>query len=306
VDAHAALAAARAHVERQVLGKRDVVELALTCVLAGGHLLLEDVPGVGKTSLAIALAHALGGTFKRVQCTADLLPSDITGSLVLEGGTTAGTLRFRPGPLFANVVLADEINRASPRTQSALLEAMSEGQVSVDGQTHALPDPFLVVATQNPQETHGTFALPDAQLDRFLVRTSLGYPDRDSERAILRGASRAAARETPVVIPPGVLAALRGSVSHVHVHEELEDWVLDLVAATRACAGLARGASPRAAEALVRAACARATLHARDHVLPEDLRTLARPVLAHRLLPRDGSSAAEVLDDLLAAAPSPL
>jgi MoxR-like ATPase len=305
VTAHADLAAARAHIERQVLGKREVVELALTCVLAGGHLLLEDVPGVGKTSLALALAHALGGTFKRVQCTADLLPSDITGSLALEDGVS-GVLTFRPGPIFANVVLADEVNRASPRTQSALLEAMSEGQVTVDGQTHALPDPFLVVATQNPQETHGTFALPDAQLDRFLLRASLGYPDRESERAILRGAPRDAARAAPVVVATAALAALRGSVPHVHVHEELEDWVLDLVAATRACAGLVRGASPRAAEALVRAARARAVLNARDHVLPDDLRALARPVLAHRLLARGETPPAEALEDLLAAARSPL
>jgi MoxR-like ATPase len=300
----AALRQARAHVARQVLGKDRVVELAFVCVIAGGHLLLEDVPGVGKTSLALALARALGGSFKRVQCTADLLPSDITGGLVLDPSTRK--LSFREGPIFANVVLADEVNRASPRTQSALLEAMNEGQVSVDGETHALPSPFLVVATQNPQELHGTFSLPDAQLDRFLVRSSLGYPDREAERAILRGAARDAAREAVTPLSSEKIAALRVAAERVEVHVELEDWVLDLVDATRSAPALARGASPRAAEALLRAARAQAVLQARDHLVPEDLRGLAEPVLAHRLVPRGDVPAAVALQALLDALPAPL
>ncbi len=304
MDPHGQLRAARQQVARQLLGKPLVIDLAFVCILAGGHLLLEDVPGVGKTSLALALARATGGVFKRVQCTSDLLPSDITGGVVLEPGTSR--LTFREGPLFANVVLADEINRASPRTQSALLEAMNEGQVSVDGTTYALPRPFLVVATQNPQEVHGTFALPDAQLDRFLVRTSLGYPDRAAERAILRGEPGRVAREDALPVEPTALASLQREVAEVRVHDELEDWVLDLLAATRASGALARGASPRAGEALMRAARAHAVLDARDHVRPEDLRLLAEPVLAHRLVARGGGSAADALRDLLATLPSPL
>lgn len=290
----------RARVEAHVIGKREVVDLALICVLAGGHLLLEDVPGVGKTTLALALARALGGEFRRIQCTADLLPSDITGGLVIEGG---GHLRFRPGPLFANIVLADEINRATPRTQSALLEAMNEGQVSVDGTTHALPSPFLVVATQNPLDVHGTFALPDAQLDRFLVRTAMGYPDREAERAILRGQARGEASDA---IVSADIAALRVDVASVSLHADLEDWVLDVVAASRTSPHLLRGVSPRGAEALVRAARARAVLAGRSYVLPDDLRALAEPVLAHRVVVRGEGDAGQAVAALLAAQPAPL
>jgi MoxR-like ATPase len=288
-----ALAALRAGIERRVVGKAEVVELALVCVLAGGHLLLEDVPGVGKTTLGLTLARALGGRFKRVQFTADLLPSDVLGATVLEPRT--GTFSFRPGPLFANVVLADELNRTTPRTQSALLEAMNEGQVSVDGETHALPDPFLVIATQNPHEHQGTWPLPDSQLDRFLVRTSMGYPGRDAERAILRGEARF--DDTDAAIEPAVLARLRAEAAAVRVHAEVEDYVLDLVGATRSAPSLARGVSTRGAEALLRATRARARLRGRDHLLAEDVRALAVPVLAHRVLPRaetgeDGGAAA--------------
>ncbi len=315
------VSALRAQVEAHVIGKRDVVDLALICVLAGGHLLLEDVPGVGKTTLALALARAIGGAFRRVQCTADLLPSDITGGLVIEGG---GHLRFRPGPIFANVLLADEINRATPRTQSALLEAMNEGQVSVDGTSHALPSPFLVVATQNPLDVHGTFALPDAQLDRFLVRTSMGYPDREAERAILRGQARVASSvvapgaegaPAPSATPPppssatvacADLAALQAQVAAVSLHTDLEDWVLDVVAASRTSPQLLRGVSPRGAEALVRAARARAVLAGRSYVVPEDLRALAEPVLAHRVVPRGEADAGQAIAALLAAQPAPL
>lgn len=286
----AALGALRARVERQVLGKRQVVDLALVCVVAGGHLLLEDVPGVGKTTLGLALARAIGGQFRRVQFTSDLLPSDILGATVLD---PEGGYRFRPGPIFANVVLADELNRAPPRTQSALLEAMNERQVSVDGVSHPLPRPFLVIATQNPAELHGTWPLPDSQLDRFLVRTSMGYPDRAAERAVLRGQARQARDEGPAIAPE-VLAEVAAAVETVRVHEEIEDYVLDLVEATRAAPELARGVSTRGAEALLRAARARALLEGRDHLVPEDVWTLAVPVLAHRVLLRaeSGSDAA--------------
>ncbi len=277
-----ALAALRTEVERRVLGKSGVVELALVCVLAGGHLLLEDVPGVGKTTLGLALARALGGRFRRVQFTSDLLPSDILGATVLDPRT--GVFSFRPGPIFANVVLADEINRTTPRTQSALLEAMNEGQVSVDGEPLALPDPFLVIATQNPHDYQGTWPLPDSQLDRFLVRTSMGYPAREAERAILRGDARAG--DDAPAVGPAALACLRAEVGAVRVHAELEDYVLDLVAATRTSPLLARGVSTRGAEALLRAARALSRVRGREYVIPEDIRALAVPVLAHRVLAR--------------------
>lgn len=294
-----ALAALRARVERQVFGKREVVDLALTCVLAGGHLLLEDVPGVGKTTLGLALARAIGGVFRRVQFTSDLLPADILGANVLDPGNG---LRFRQGPIFANVVLADELNRTPPRTQSALLEAMNEGQVSVDLTTWSLPDPFLVIATQNPHEFHGTWPLPDSQLDRFLVRCSMGYPDRGGERAVLRGESRRGADEGPA-ITLDLLRSLKEEVANVRVHDEIEDYVLDIVEATRRSPELARGASTRGAEALLRAARARAVLTGRDFVIPEDVRGLAIPVLAHRVLCRAETgidAAGAVLERLLA------
>ncbi len=276
-----AVAALRGRVSRQVHGKADVIELALVCVLAGGHLLLEDVPGVGKTTLGTALARAIGGSFRRVQFTSDLLPADILGFTMLE----AGTMQFRPGPLFANVVLADEINRTTPRTQSALLEAMNEATVSVDGTTHRLPDPFLVIATQNPHEYHGTWPLPESQLDRFLIRTAMGYPDRAAERAVLQGAATAGAAEGAVLDPAGVLM-LRAACAAVKVHPDVEDAVLDLVAATRMAPALARGVSTRGAEALLRAVRARSLLDGRDYATPDDVRALAVPVLAHRVVVR--------------------
>lgn len=300
-----AVEALRTRVERQVIGKREVVDLTLICVLAGGHMLLEDVPGVGKTTLGLALARALGGEFRRVQFTSDLLPADILGGNVLEAG---GGLRFRPGPIFANVVLADELNRTPPRTQSALLEAMNEGQVSVDGTTHTLPRPFVVIATQNPHEFHGTWPLPDSQLDRFLVRTSMGYPAREAERSILRGESRAGAEEAAALAPP-VLQGLIDAVGTVRVHPEIEDYVLDLVAATRRAAELARGVSTRGAEALLRAARAHAVLRGRDHVVPEDVRGLAVPVFSHRVLCRaetGGDAGAEAVRRILAAVRPPV
>jgi len=299
-----AIAALRARVSRQVRGKDEVVNLALTCVIAGGHLLLEDVPGVGKTTLANAIALAIGGTFRRVQFTSDMLPADILGFAVLDQGQVS----FRPGPIFANVVLADELNRTTPRTQSALLEAMNEGQVSADGETRRLPDPFLVIGTQNPHEYHGTWPLPDSQLDRFLVRTAMGYPSREAERDVLRGLSRQAATEGAVIDPAGV-RALREANGRVAVHAELEDYVLDIVAATRAAPSLSRGASTRGAEALLRASRARALLAGRDFVVPEDVRGMVIPVLAHRVIPRaetgpDAATAA--LREVLASVKSPV
>jgi MoxR-like ATPase len=294
-----AVDALRGRVSRQVQGRPEVVELALVCVLAGGHLLLEDVPGVGKTTLGHALARAIGGTFRRVQFTSDLLPADILGFTMPDGGA----MHFRPGAIFANVVLADEINRTTPRTQSALLEAMNEATVSVDGVTHRLPDPFLVIATQNPHEYHGTWPLPDSQLDRFLIRTAMGYPGREAERAVLRGAASAASAEGAVLDPAGVLA-LRAASAAVRVHADVEDAVLDLVAATRESPALARGVSTRGAEALVRAVRARALLAGRDYAIPEDLRALAIPVLAHRVVVRADTgpeAAAAAIRGLLAA-----
>lgn len=300
------LAALRARVERQVFGKRHVVDLALVCVLAGGHLLLEDVPGVGKTTLGLALARAIGGTFRRVQFTSDLLPADILGGSILD--QRDGSLRFRQGPIFANVLLADELNRTPPRTQSALLEAMNEGQVSLDGETWPLPDPFLVIATQNPHEVHGTWPLPDSQLDRFLLRTSMGYPDRASERSILRGEARRGADEG-IALTAEALANLKVATGHVSVHDEIEDYVLDIITGTRTSSTFARGASTRGAEALVRAARALALLSGRDYVIPEDIRVLAGPVLAHRVVPRAEvgiEAAAAAVRDLLAQVRPPI
>lgn len=277
-----------------VHGKEEVIRLALTALLAGGHILLEDVPGVGKTTLAHALATAVGGSFRRVQFTSDLLPGDITGTNVLEPGT--GAIAFRPGPLFANVVLADELNRTTPRTQSALFEAMAEAQVTVDGHSHPLPKPFLVIATQNPWDQHGTYALPESQLDRFLLRLSMGYPTREAERAVLRTRGRPLA---PCVLEPGQLIALQGAVDDIVVSEALEDHLLDIVARTRTDPRLVRGVSTRGAVALHRAARAHALLAGRDFVVPEDLRTLLVPVLAHRVLARRTDEEASVLLALL-------
>lgn len=298
----AALEALLQRVEQQVFGKREVVELAVICVITGGHLLLEDVPGVGKTTLGLALARAVGGTFARIQFTSDLLPSDIVGGSVLDGGT----LRFRHGPIFANVVLADELNRTPPRTQSALLEAMNEGQVSMDGETRPLPSPFLVIATQNPHETYGTWPLPDAQMDRFLLRSSMGYPNRDAERAVLRGDARRA-REGGGLGADDI-AALRERCAAVRLHSEIEDYVLDIVGASRVSPALVRGVSTRGAEALCRAAKGLALLRGRDHVVPDDVRLMARPALAHRILARaeGGGGAERAVEAVLASVKAPV
>jgi len=287
-------------------GKQEVVDLALTAVLAGGHLLLQDVPGVGKTTLASALAAAVGGSFRRVQFTSDLLPGDLTGVNVLE--RDSGRFVFREGPLFANVVLADEINRTTPKTQSALFEAMEEHQVTVDGQTRPLPRPFLVVATQNPFDMHGTFHLPDSQLDRFLMRLALGYPDRSTERDILRHSRRPV---PATVMSPDQVEALVGQAQQTAVPELVEEYLLDLVRATRSDARFVRGVSTRGAQALHRAVRARAFLQRRAYAIPEDVRDLAVPVLAHRILARsagamDSDGGAEAVRGLLDELPPPL
>ncbi|RMG43111.1 MAG: MoxR family ATPase [Acidobacteria bacterium] len=265
-------------------GKPEVVRLALVALLARGHLLIEDVPGVGKTTLAAALARATGARFARIQFTSDLLPSDVVGVSILDPRTRR--FEFRAGPLFANVVLADEINRATPKTQSALLEAMSEQRVTVDGVTRALPDPFFVVATQNPLEHHGTFPLPDSQLDRFMVRTRVGYPAPEEEREIL-AEERHRRREEAVepVTRPEELVEIQRAAERVRVDTSLLDYIVSLARASRRLPGIAVGVSPRGSLALVRAAKALALIEGRDFVIPDDIQSLAVPVLAHRLVP---------------------
>ena len=271
-----------------VVGKPVQILDSVACLLAGGHLLIEDVPGVGKTTLAHALAAALGLRFARVQFTADLTPSDLIGVSVYERNRESFV--FHQGPVFTQVLLADEINWAGPRTQSALLEAMEEHQVSVDGETLRLPAPFFVIATQNPAEQIGTHALPESQLDRFLMCLTLGYPDPASERALLEGHDRrAAVRELAAVMGAAELQAAQAAVQQVHAAPALLDYLQALIAATRDGRWFVQGLSPRAALGLLRAARARALLAGRDHVIPEDLQALAVPVLAHRLQPRPGA-----------------
>ncbi len=284
-DPGAALAALRENVGRVFLGKPEVVRLSLVALLADGHLLLEDVPGVGKTLLAKALAKSLDCRFARVQFTPDLLPGDLTGVSVWR--EHPGTFEFQPGPLFAEVVLADEINRATPRTQSALLEAMSERQVTIDGQTRRLGPPFLVVATQNPYEFEGTYPLPESQLDRFLLRVKVGYPDRETERAILTQHRADEPVETLApVVGTRALIELQARTRAAKVDPALADYVLDLVEATRAHPDVVLGASTRAALGLYRAAQANAITRGRDYVVPDDVKGLAEAVLAHRLVGR--------------------
>ncbi len=274
-----------------VLGKRRQLELSLACLLAGGHLLLEDLPGVGKTTLAHGLARVLGLSFRRLQFTSDLLPADVTGSRVFDANTAAFV--FHPGPVFAEVLLADELNRATPRTQGALLEAMEERQVTVDGEPHALPAPFFVIATQNPLQQTGTFPLPESQLDRFLMRLSLGYPAAEHERALLLGDDRRdlLARLAPCLATAQLLT-LQAAVRQVHASPALVDYLQALVAAVRNHAALEGGLSPRAAMALLRAAQAQALLNGRQGVLPEDLQAVFVPVVAHRVQVRQALAAA--------------
>jgi len=271
------------NVGKVVRGLRDPLELLVCCAAAGGHALLEDIPGTGKTTLAKTLAATVGGTFRRVQFTPDLLPTDILGTSVFN--PRDGTFRFQPGPVFTHVLIADEINRASPRTQSALLEALGEGQVSLDGITHRLEPPFLCIATQNPVEYHGTYPLPEAQLDRFTVRLSLGYPRGEEEHAILEAQSgRHPLDSLGAVCAPADLVALQRAVEGVAMERTVADYLLRLVHATRAHASVRLGVSMRGALHFARMGRARALSHGRDYVLPEDLKVLAAPVLAHRLV----------------------
>jgi MoxR-like ATPase len=308
------------NVERVIVGKRSSIELLIVALLCEGHVLIEDVPGVGKTMLARAIAISLGGAFKRLQCTPDLLPNDVTGVSVFNQQTSQ--FEFRPGPIFVNILLADEINRATPRTQSALLEAMQEQQVTVDGVTRPLPRPFMVLATQNPIEYEGTFPLPEAQLDRFLMRLSLGYPSPSDERVILNNLRR----EHPITQLQALgvdggkegndrqtsflskLVELQREIWEVHVDETLENYIVNLVAATRQHPDLVLGASPRASLALYKTAQALAAVRGRDHVIPDDIKYLVPVTLPHRLIVRPeselrGRTSESVLADILKATP---
>jgi MoxR-like ATPase len=276
-----AIARLRNAIEHALEGKPEAVELALVAMLARGHVLIEDVPGVGKTTLARALAKAVGGELRRVQFTSDLLPSDVLGVSVYDA--RRGEFVLRQGPIFANLLLADEINRASPRTQSALLEAMNEGQVSLDGQTIPLPDPFFVLATQNPQDFAGTFPLPESQLDRFMVRIRIGYPPPQVEMRLLLDGTRDHAKDVPTVLDPSQLVALQREVDRVNVDSSLATYLQAIVVATRASPALSLGASTRAGMNLARAARARALLRGRLYCIADDIHELAVPVLAHRV-----------------------
>jgi MoxR-like ATPase len=287
-------------------GKPDQVRDSVACLIAGGHLLIEDVPGVGKTTLAHALARSFGLQFSRVQFTADLMPSDLTGVSIYDRASEA--FAFHPGPIFAQVLLADEINRASPKTQSALLEAMEERQVTAEGRTHSLPSPFFVIATQNPLEQLGTFALPESQLDRFLMRVSLGYPHRAAERLLLMGNGRRATAEAlRPVVSHEQLQRLQQAVLEIHASDALLDYVQDIVDATRNGRWFVQGLSPRAAIALLRAAKAVALMQGRDYVAPDDVQAILPQVAAHRLVPvgSAGRGAAEQVRAMIHAVALP-
>jgi MoxR-like ATPase len=288
-DAYAVATRLVSNIEHVVHGRRAQVELVVCAVLAGGHVLVEDVPGTGKTTLARAVARSLGGSFRRVQGTADLLPADITGSGVWEAERRAFT--FVAGPLFANVVLVDELNRTPPRTQSAFLEAMDEGAVTVDGTRHPLPHPFVVLATQNPLEQFGTYPLPEGQLDRFTVTLGLGANDPATERLVVREQlDHATVDELGAVTTPEELVGVRQEARRTHVSEPVLDYALRVVAATRESPAVVLGGSTRAGLTLVRCAQARAVLAGREHVVPDDVKALAPPVLGHRLVLRDGGA----------------
>lgn len=297
------------NVAHVVKGKDSAIELALVCLLSDGHLLIEDVPGVGKTSLAKAFARSIDASWRRIQFTPDLLPSDLVGVSVWSKATE--TFDFHPGPLFANIVLADEINRASPKTQSALLEAMEEHQVTVDGESRPLPRPFLVIATQNPVEQEGTYRLPESQLDRFLIRMSLGYPDRAAETAILdpRTHSDPLAGIQPVIDAEGITDMI-DAATHVRMVDVLKDYIVGISHASRRHPAVTLGFSPRATQQLARASRTLAAARGRDYVTPDDVKELAVPVLAHRLIIRHdvgdrALSAADAVREIVASVPVP-
>jgi len=299
-----------ANVEKVILGKRQEIRLAFTALLCQGHVLIEDVPGVGKTTLAKSLARSLALSFQRIQFTPDLLPSDVTGLSYFNQKTQE--FQFRAGPVFANVLLADEINRATPRTQSALLEAMEERQVTTEGETRMLPRPFIVLATENPIELEGTFPLPEAQLDRFLMRISLGYPTVDEEILIAqRFLADSPLDELSPVLTASELPGLVRSCRGVYIGEAVSRYIAEIVRATRESKGVALGASPRATLALFRGSQALAAISGRDYVLPDDVKALATPVLAHRLILTSqgrlhGKAAANVVDEIVERVPAPV
>lgn len=305
-----AMASLQDNIERVIVGKRRVAELAVTALLCDGHILIEDVPGIGKTTLARSIARSLGCTFRRVQNTPDLLPSDLTGTYIYN--QRSSEFEFRQGPIFAQVLLADEINRATPRTQSALLEAMEERQVTVEGETKPLPRPFLVLATQNPIELEGTFPLPEAQLDRFLLRLRMGYPTKEEDRGILaRFKDGNPLDELEPVLSAKDLIELQKVVRGVAMHEDLQSYIIDLVHATRQHPEVELGASPRAMLGLHRASQALAAVRGRNFVMPDDIKYLAPMVMEHRIIPKAqsnlrGQTAADILAEVVAQVPVPV
>jgi MoxR-like ATPase len=301
-----------AELARAIRGKQEVLRLSLVCLLSKGHLLIEDVPGVGKTTLAHALARSVHGEFHRLQCTSDMLPSDILGVTVYNAHSEA--FEFKQGPIFTNFLLADEINRATPKTQSALLEAMTDRQVTIDAQPLPLPEPFMVIATQNPVEHHGTYPLPESQLDRFLMRIRIGYPDAASERDILRTAGRPADAPVDAVLTSAQALAMQAAVEQVRVDDALIDYMLAIVEKTRNNEGLTLGVSPRGAQGLYRASQALAFVQGRTYVLPDDIKRLVVPVFAHRVIvntraslsQRSTEAAERILQDILTLVDVPI
>jgi MoxR-like ATPase len=297
-------------VETVIIGKRDAVELAVIALLSGGHVLIEDIPGVGKTTLAKTLAKALGCSIKRVQFTPDLLPSDITGTAIFNQRTS--TFEFREGPVFANIVLADEINRATPKTQSSLLECMEEGQVTADGTTYELPKPFMVIATQNNVEAQGTYPLPEAQLDRFMVQIHVGYPGKaDESRILTQRGKNAALDAVRSILNPEEIEILQEQVRDIYVDSALRDYIVEISAATREHRLVLLGASPRASLALLRGSQAYAALQGRTYLLPDDVKKMAAPILAHRLMLRpdaryNGTDSTSIVEECVSTVAVPI
>jgi len=295
-----------------IRGKAEVIRLSLVCLLARGHLLLEDVPGVGKTTLAQALARSASCRFHRLQFTSDMLPSDVLGVTIYN--VQSEVFEFKPGPIFSNFLLADEINRTTPKTQSALLEAMNESQVTIDGKSHSLPRPFMVIATQNPVEHHGTYPLPESQLDRFLMRLRIGYPDAASEREILRNTERELPQATPSTLQADDILRLQDMVHRIAVEDALVDYMLAIVEKTRNHESLALGVSPRGSQALYRAVQALALLEGRDYAIPDDVKRLAAPLFAHRvvintrttLVQRRADAGERIIEEILSQVEVPL